>query len=155
MPSSHLILGRPLLLLPPIPPSIRVFSNESTLRMRWTKCWSFSFSISPSNGYSGLIFFGMDCLDLLAWVAIRFSRRSSWPRNWMLISCIAGRFFTVWATREACTQPKREHFVYLIVVYLNQFFFHLFVCSSFTNFNCDKGNFSVLFLKWRAKAGLK
>ena len=55
MPSSHLILCHPLLLLPPIPPSIRVFSNESTLRMRWPKSWSFSFSISPSNEYSGLI----------------------------------------------------------------------------------------------------
>ena len=57
MPSSHLILGRPLLLLPPIPPSIRVFSNESTLGMRWPKYWSFSFSISPSNEYPGLISF--------------------------------------------------------------------------------------------------
>ena len=55
MPSSHLILCRPLLLLPPIPPSTRVFSNESTLRMRWTKYWSFSFSISPSNEHTGLI----------------------------------------------------------------------------------------------------
>ena len=59
MPSSHLILCRPLLLLPPIPPSIRVFSNESTLRMRWPKYWSFSFSISPSNEYSGLISLGL------------------------------------------------------------------------------------------------
>ena len=66
MPSSHLILCRPLLLLPPIPPSIRVFPNESTLRMRWPKYWSFSFSISPSNEHSGLISFRMDCLDLLA-----------------------------------------------------------------------------------------
>ena len=66
MPSSHLILCRPLLLLPPIPPSIRVFSNESTLRMRWRKYWSFSFSISPSNEHSGLIPFRMDWLDLLA-----------------------------------------------------------------------------------------
>ena len=66
MPSSHLILCRPLLLLPPIPPSIRVFSNESTLHMRWPKYWSFSFSISPSNEYSGLISFRMDWLDLLA-----------------------------------------------------------------------------------------
>ena len=66
MPSSHLILCRPLLLLPPIPPSIRVFSNESTLRMRWPKYWSFSFSISPSNEHPGLISFRMDGLDLLA-----------------------------------------------------------------------------------------
>ena len=64
MPSSHLILCHPLLLLPPIPPSIRVFSNESTLCMRWPKYWSFSFSISPSNEHPGLISFRMDWLDL-------------------------------------------------------------------------------------------
>ena len=66
MPSSHLILCRPLLLLPPLPPSIRVFSSESTLHMRWPKYWSFSFSISPSNEHPGLISFRMDWLDLLA-----------------------------------------------------------------------------------------
>ena len=66
MPSSHLILCRPLLLLPPIPPSIRVFSKESTLRMRWPKYWSFSFSISPSKEIPGLISFRMDWLDLPA-----------------------------------------------------------------------------------------
>ena len=66
MPSSHLILCRPLLLLPPIPPSIRVFPNESTLCMKWPKYWSFSFSISPSNEHPGLISFRMDWLDLLA-----------------------------------------------------------------------------------------
>ena len=66
MPSSHLILCRPLLLLPPIPPSIRVFSNESTLRMRCPKYWSFSFSISPSKEIPGLISFRMNWLDLLA-----------------------------------------------------------------------------------------
>ena len=66
MPSSHLILCRPLLLLPPIPPSIRVFSNESTLHMRWSKYWSFSFSIIPSKEIPGLNSFKMDWLDLLA-----------------------------------------------------------------------------------------
>ena len=66
MPSSHLILCRRLLLLPPIPPSIRVFSNESTLPMRWPKYWSFSFSIGPSKEHPGLISFRMDWLDLLA-----------------------------------------------------------------------------------------
>ena len=65
-PSSHLILCHPLLLLPPIPASIRVFSNKSTLHMRWPKYCSFSFSISPSNEYSGLVSFRMDWLDLLA-----------------------------------------------------------------------------------------
>ena len=66
MSSNHLILCHPLLLLPPIPPSIRVFSNESTLSMRWPKYWSFSFSISPSKEHPGLISFRMDWLDLLA-----------------------------------------------------------------------------------------
>ena len=66
MPSSHLILCRPLLLLPPIPPSIRVFYNKSNLRMRWPKYWSFSFSITPSKEIPGLISFRMDWLDLLA-----------------------------------------------------------------------------------------
>ena len=66
MPSSHLILCRPLLLLPPTPPSIRLFSNESALRMRWPKYWSFSFSISPSKEHPGPISFRMDWLDLLA-----------------------------------------------------------------------------------------
>ena len=66
MPSSHLILGRPLLLLPPIPPSIRVFSNESALCIEWPKYWSFSFNISPSNEHPGLTSFRMDWLDLLA-----------------------------------------------------------------------------------------
>ena len=66
MPSSHLMLCRPLLLLPPIPPSIRVFSNESTLHMRWPKYWSFSFSNIPSKEIPGLISFRMDWMDLLA-----------------------------------------------------------------------------------------
>ena len=66
MPSSHLVLFCPLFLLPPIPPSIRVFPNESTLHIRWPKYWSFSFSISPSNEYPELISFKMDWLDLLA-----------------------------------------------------------------------------------------
>ena len=66
MPSSHVILCHPLLIQAPIPPSIRVFSSESTLRMRWPKSWSFSFSIIPSKGIPGLISFRMDWLDLLA-----------------------------------------------------------------------------------------
>ena len=66
VPSSHLILCRPLPLLPAIPPSIRVFSNESTLHMRWPEYWSFSFSISPSNEHPGLVSFRMDWLDILA-----------------------------------------------------------------------------------------
>ena len=74
MPFSHLILCRPLLLLPPIPPSIRVFSNESTLHMRWPKYWSFRLSISPSNEHPGLISFRMDWLDLLA---VQWTQESS------------------------------------------------------------------------------
>ena len=66
MPSSHPILYRPLFLLPPIPPSIRIFSNESTLCMRWPKYWNFTFNIIPSKEHPGLIFFRMDWLDLLA-----------------------------------------------------------------------------------------
>ena len=66
MPSNHLILCGPLLLLPPIPPSIRVVSNKATLCMRWSKYWRFSFSISPSNEHPGLVSFRMDWLDLLA-----------------------------------------------------------------------------------------
>ena len=74
MPSSHLILCRPLLLLPPIPPSNRVFSNESTLHMRWPKYWSFSFSIIPSQEIPGLISFRMDWLDLLAVTRTRWTK---------------------------------------------------------------------------------
>src|SRR5574341_926066 len=66
MPSSHLILCHPLFLLPPVPPSIRVFSNESSLRMTWPKYWSFSFSIIPSKEHPGLVSYTMDWLDLLA-----------------------------------------------------------------------------------------
>ena len=77
MPSSHLILCRPLLLLPPIPPSIRVFCNESTLRVRWPKYWSFSFSVSPSNEHPGLISLRKDWLDLLA---IQGNLESSTPQ---------------------------------------------------------------------------
>ena len=78
MPSNHLILCRPPLLLPSIPPSIRVFSNESVLHIRWPKDWSFSFTISPSNEYSGLISFRTDCLDLLRLLGLKgLSRVSS------------------------------------------------------------------------------
>ena len=91
MPSSYLIFCHPLLLLPPIPPSIRVFSSESTLRMRWPKHWSFSFSIIPSKEIPGLISFRMDWLDLLAVQGTLKSllqhHSSVWPslinRNWL------------------------------------------------------------------------
>ena len=84
-----IILCRPLLLLPPIPPSIRVFSNESTLRMRWPKYWSFSFSISPSNEHPGLISFGMDWLDLLAVQGTLKSLRQHHSSKASILQCSA------------------------------------------------------------------
>ena len=93
MPSSHLILCRPLLLLPPISPSIRVFSNESTLHMRWPKYWSFSFSISPSKEHPGLISFRMDWLDLLALQGTLNSLLQHHSSKASILQCSA--FFTV------------------------------------------------------------
>ena len=93
MPSNHLILCHPLLLLPPIPPSIRVFSIESTLHMRWPKYWSFSFSISPSNEHPGLISFKMDWLDLLAVQGILKSLLQHHSSKASIFQCSA--FFTV------------------------------------------------------------
>ena len=93
MPSSHLILCRPLLLLRPIRPSIRIFSNESTLRMRWPKYWSFSFSIIPSKDIPGLIFFRMDWLDLLAVQGTLKSLLQHYSSKASILPCSA--FFTV------------------------------------------------------------
>ena len=93
MPSSHLSLCRPLLLLPPISPSIRVFSNESALYMRWPKYWSFSFSISPSREYPGLISFRMDWLDLLAIQGTFKSLLQHYSSKASILRCSA--FFTV------------------------------------------------------------
>ena len=93
MPSSHLIICHPLLLLPLIPPSIRVFSNESTLCMRWLKYWSFSFSISPSNEHPGLISFRMDWLDLLAVQGTHKSLLQHHSSKALILWCSA--FFTV------------------------------------------------------------
>ena len=93
MPSNHLILCHPLLLLPSIFPSIRVFSNESTLRMRWPKYWSFSFNISPSNEYSRLISFRMDWLDLLAVQGTHKSLLQHHSSKVSILQCSA--FFTV------------------------------------------------------------
>jgi len=97
MPSNNLILCRPLLLLPSIFPSIRVFSNESVLCIRWPKYWSFSFSISPSNEYSGLIFFRMDWLDLLAvqgTLKSLLQHRSSSNINSSVLSLLYGPILT-------------------------------------------------------------
>ena len=93
MPSSHLILCRPLLLLPPIPPSIRVFSSESILHLRWPKYWSFSFSISPSNEHPGLISFRMGCLDHLTVQGTCKSLLQHHSSKGLILQC--STFFTV------------------------------------------------------------
>ena len=104
MPSSHLILCRPLLLLPPIPPSIRVLSNESTLCMRWPKYWSFSFSISPSKEIPGLISFKMDWLDLLAVQRTLRSLLQHHSSKASILLCSA--FFTVQLSHSYMTTGK-------------------------------------------------
>ena len=104
MPPSHLILSRPLLLLPPMPPSIRVFSNESTLCMRWPKYWSFSFSISPSKEIPGLISFRMDWLDLLAVQGTLKSLRQHHSSKASTLWCSA--FFTVQLSHPYLTAGK-------------------------------------------------
>ena len=104
MPSSHLILCRPLLLLPSIFPSIRVFSNESALRMRWPKYWSFSFNISPSNEYSGLISFRRDWLDLLAVQGSLNSLLQHYSSKASIFRCSA--FFTVQLSHPYMTTGK-------------------------------------------------
>ena len=104
MPSSHLILCHPLLLLPPIPPSIRVFSNELALRMRWPKYWSFSFSISPSNEHPGLISFRTDWLDLLAVQGTLKSLLQHHNLKASILRCSA--FFTVQLSHPYMTTGK-------------------------------------------------
>ena len=111
MSFSHLILCHPLLLLPPIPPSIRVFSNESILCIRWPKYWSFSFSISPSNEYSGLISFRMDWFDLLAVQGtlkslLQFKSINSW-----VLSFLYGLTLTSYMTARKTTALTRLTFV--------------------------------------------
>ena len=104
MPSSHLILCRPLLLLPPIPPSIRVFSNESTLHMRWPEYWSFSFSISPAKEHPGLISFRMDWLDLLAVQGTLKSLLQHHTSKASILQCSA--FFTIQISHPYMTTGK-------------------------------------------------
>ena len=104
MPSSHLILCCPLFLLLSIPPSIRVLSNESTLRMRWPKYWSFSFSISPSNEHPGLISFRMDWLDLLAVQGTLKSLLQHHSSKASIVQCSA--FFTVQLSHPYMTTRK-------------------------------------------------
>ena len=104
MPSSHLILCHPLLLLPPIPPSIRIFSSELALHIRWPKCWSFSFNISPSNEHSGLISFRMDWLDLLAVQGAIKSLLQHHSSKASILQCSA--FFTVQLSHPYMTTGK-------------------------------------------------
>ena len=104
IPPSHLILCHPLLLLPPIPPSIRVFSNESTLRIRWPKYWSFSFSISPSNEHPGLISFRVDWLDLLAVHGTLKSLLQHHSSKASILQC--STFFTVQLSHTYMTTGK-------------------------------------------------
>ena len=104
MQPSHLILCRPLLLLPPIPPTIRVFSNESTLHMRWPKYWSFSFSIIPSKEHPGLISFTMDWLDLLAIQGTLKSLLQHHSSKASILQCSA--FFTVQLSHAYMTTGK-------------------------------------------------
>ena len=104
MPSSHIILYRPLLLLPPTPPSIRVFPNESTLRMRWPEPWSFSFSIIPSKEHPGLMSFRMDQLDLLAVLGTLKSLLQHHSSKASILQCSA--FFTVQLSHPYMTTGK-------------------------------------------------
>ena len=104
MPSSYLILCHPLLLLPPMPPSVRVFSSESTLHMRWPKYWSFSFSISPSNEHPGLISFRTDWLDLLAVQGTLESLLQHHSSKASIFRCSA--FFTVQLSHPYMTTGK-------------------------------------------------
>ena len=113
MPSSHLFLCRPLLLLPPIPPSIRVFSNESTLHMRWPKYWSFSFSISPSKKRPGLISFRMDWLDLLA---VQGTLKSLLQHHSSKASILWYSAFLTEALAKSFQQPL-NHLVILATIY--------------------------------------
>ena len=129
MPSSHLILGRPLLLLSPIPPSIRVFSNESTLRMRWPKYWSFSFSIIPSKEIPGLISFRMDWLD------------QRWE-NW---GVVGGHGFELGRNSE---DQENLHYIYLYLSIYNLFIYNLlFICSGGSDGKesaCNAGDLSLI-----------
>ena len=117
MPSSHLILCGPLLLLPPIPASIRVFSNKSTLHTRWTKYWSFSFSSSPSNEHLGLISFRMDWLDLLAVQGTLKSLLQHHSSKASILRCSA--FFTVQLSHPYMSTGMGCHFL-LQGVFLTQ-----------------------------------
>ena len=136
MPSSHLILYCPLLLLPPIPPSIRVFSNESTLRMRWPKYWSFSFSIIPSKEHPELISFRTDWLDLLAVQGTLKSLLQHHSSKASILLCSA--FFAVQLSNPYMTTGKtialtRRTYTNYIYIYLSKFFMKNFKHKSREN----------------------
>ena len=117
MPSSHLILCRPLLLLPPIPPSIRVFSDESTLHMKWPKYWSFSFSIIPSKEIPGLISFRMDLLDVLA---VQGTLKSLFQHHSSKASSLrCSAFFTYMTTGKTIALTRWTFVGKLISLHLN------------------------------------
>ena len=128
MPSNHLILCRPLLLLPSIFPSIRVFSNEAVLCIRWPKYWHFSFSISPSNEYSGLISFRMDWLDLLAVQGTLKSLLQQHSSKASILWCSA--FFTVQLSHPYMTTGKTIALTRRIFVdKVNQLLTHHYKCQ--------------------------
>ena len=132
MPSSHLILCHPLLLLPSIFPSVRVFSSESVLCTRWPKYWSFSFSISPSNGYLGLISFRMDWLDLLAVQGTLKSLLQHHSSKASILQCSA--FFTVQLSHPYMTTGRtialtRRTFVGKVMSLLNITYYSKFLLT--------------------------
>ena len=146
MPSSHLILCHPLLLLPPIPPSIRVFSNESTLCIRWPKYWSFSLSIRPCNEHPGLISFRMDYLDLLAVHGTLKSLLQHQSSKASILQCPA--FFTVQLSQPSLTTGKtialtRQTFVDKVMFLLFNMLFRFVIVfffpkeQAFLNFMAD------------------
>ena len=147
MPSSHVILCRPLLLLPPIPASIRVFSNESALHMRWPKYWSFSFSISPSNEHPQLISFGMDWLDLLAVQGTLKSILQHHSSKASILWCSA--FFTVQLSHTYLTIGKttaltRWTFVGKVMSLLLNMLSRLWICYLFCIEDCK--------IKWKLRS---
>ena len=153
MPSSHFILCRPLLLLPPLPPSIRVFSNESTLRKRWAKYWSFSFSISPSSENSGMISFRVDWLDLLAVQGTLKSLLQHHSSETLILQCSA--FFIVQLSHPCMTTGKtialtRQTFVSKVMSLLFNMLSRLKSLTSRVNIN--RGEEGVQTVHWNSPA---
>ena len=156
MPYSHLILCHPLLLLPSIPPSIRVFSNESTLRMRWPKYWSFSFSIIPSNEHPGLISFRMDRLDLLAVQQTLKSLLQHYSSKASILQCSA--FFTVQLSHPYMTTGitialTRRTFVGKVMSLLFNMLSRLVITLLFSRFKTEKKSHLQCF-RWYWCAGV-